>query len=37
MLCGSQGVAHLTNNKTYQNGTRHHFVRQVIDGCGVIP
>jgi hypothetical protein len=27
MLCGSQSVVYLTNCLTYQNGTRHHFVR----------
>jgi hypothetical protein len=36
VFCGSQSVVHLTNNPTYQNGTRHHFVRQVTDGGGVV-
>jgi hypothetical protein len=27
---------HLTNCPAYQNGTMHHFVRQVTDGGGVV-
>jgi hypothetical protein len=36
MLCGSQSVVYLTNSLAYQNGTRHHFVRQVTDGGRVV-
>jgi hypothetical protein len=36
MFCGVQSIVHLTNCPTYQNGTMCHFVRQVIDGGGMI-
>jgi hypothetical protein len=36
VFCGGQSIVHLTNSPTYQNWTRHHFVRHVTDGGGVV-
>jgi hypothetical protein len=36
VFCGGRSIVHLTNRPTYQNGTMHHFVRQVTDGGGVV-
>ena len=36
MLYGSQSFVHLENIPTYQNGTRHHFVRLVTNEGGLI-
>jgi hypothetical protein len=32
VFCGGRSIVNLTNRLAYQNGTMHHFVRQVIDG-----
>lgn len=41
VFCDSQSAIHLAKDPTYHNRTKHieikyHFVRQVIDGGGVI-
>lgn len=41
-LCGSQSIVHLDNKLCYHNETKHiaikhHFVRHVIHGGGVVP
>ena len=33
---GGRNIMHLTNCSSYQNGIMHHFVRQGIDGGGVV-
>jgi hypothetical protein len=36
VFCGGRSIVHLNNYLRYQNGTMHHFVRQVTDGGGVV-